>query len=232
MPKPATRSLPRRDAAQPLHEEVAAYLRRAIGSGALRPGQRLSEKDISARLRVSRTPVREAFQRLHTEGFITARPRRGAIVTRLSDRDLREIYPILASLEALATRLAMGRLSPADFDRLRRLNGAMGSLADRRDETGFMRANGDFHALFYRRCGNARLQTLIHQLRDQTYRIRLFAISVPGRMAEGVKEHDEILAALEAGEGALAEQAVRLHIEKSMGLLLRQWQLTETLLAG
>ncbi len=60
----------------------------------------------------------------------------------------------------------------------------------------------------------------------------LFAVSVPGRMPEAVKEHDEIMAALQAGEGAAAERAVRLHIESSMGLLIRQWQLTETLLAG
>jgi DNA-binding GntR family transcriptional regulator len=230
--KPASRSTHRRNGGQPLHEDVAAYLRRAIASGALRPGQRLSEKEISARLRVSRTPVREAFQRLHTEGFITARPRRGAIVTRLSARDLREIYPILASLEALVTRLAMAHLSPADFDRLRRLNRSMAAMADRGDEAGFMRANGEFHALFYRRCRNARLQAMVHHLRHQTYRLRLFAVSVPGRMLEAVKEHDEIIAALQAGEGAAAERAVRLHIEKSMGLLIRQWQLTETLLAG
>ncbi len=232
MAKPANRAVQRRDAGHPLHEEVAAYLRKAIASGALRPGQKLSETDISARLRVSRTPVREAFRRLHTEGFITSRPRRGATVTRLSARDLRDIYPILASLEALVTRLAMAHLSPADFERLRRLNRAMATEADRGDEAGFMRANADFHTLFYRRCRNARLQAMVHQMRDQTYRLRLFAVSVPGRMAEAVKEHDEIIAALEAGEGAAAERAVRLHIEQSMGLLIRQWQLTETLLAG
>ncbi len=232
MPRPLSRSVRRRDAAHPLHEEVAAYLRKAIASGALRPGQKLSEKDISARLRVSRTPVREAFRRLHTEGFITSRPRRGATVTRLSARDLREIYPILASLEALVTRTAMAHLAPADFGRLRSLNRSMAAMADRGDEAGFMRANADFHALFYRRCRNTRLQALVRQLRDQTYRLRLFAVSVPGRMHEAVKEHDEIVAALEPGEGPAAERAVRLHIEKSMGLLIRQWQLTETLLAG
>lgn len=232
MAKLPGRSAYRRDAANPLREEVAAYLRKAIASGALRPGQRLSEKEISARLRVSRTPVREAFQRLHTEGFITSQPRRGVTVTRLSARDLREIYPILATLEALVTRLATPHLAAADFDRLRRLNRAMEAMADRGDEAGFMRANADFHALFYRRCRNARLQALIWQLRDQTYRLRLFAVSVPGRMHEAVKEHDEIIAALGGGEGPAAERAVRLHIEKAMGLLIRQWQLHETLLAG
>ncbi len=82
------------------------------------------------------------------------------------------------------------------------------------------------------RCRNARLQALVRQLRDQTYRLRLFAVSVPGRMHEAVKEHDEIVAALEGGEGPAAERAVRLHIEKAMGLLIRQWQLHEHLLAG
>lgn len=233
MPRPASRSIPRRAAPpQPLHEEVAAYLRKAIVSGAVRPGQKLSEKEICDRLRVSRTPVREAFRRLHTEGFIISRPRRGAMVTRLSARDLREIYPILASLEALTARLATPHLSPADFARLRRWNRAMATLADRADEAGFMRANAEFHRLFSRRCRNARLQALVHQLRGQTYRLRLFAVSVPGRMHEAVKEHEEIIASLEGGEGPAAERAVRLHIEKAMGLLLRQWQLTEALLAG
>jgi DNA-binding GntR family transcriptional regulator len=226
------RAAQRRGAAHPLHEEVAAYLRRAIASGGLRPGQKLSEKEVSARLRVSRTPVREAFRRLHTEGFITSRPRRGATVTRLSARDLREIYPILATLEALATRLAMAHLAAGDFARLRRLNRAMADHADGGDEAAFMRANAEFHALFYRRCGNVRLQALVRQLRDQTYRLRLFAVSVPGRMHEAVKEHDEIVAALQSGEGLAAERAVRLHIEKAMGLLIRQWQLHEHLLAG
>ena len=232
MPKPASRSADRRDAAHPLHEDVAAYLRKAIASGALRPGQKLSEKDVSVRLRVSRTPVREAFQRLTTEGFLTILPHRGATVTRLSSRDLREIYPILATLEALVTRLAMARLRAVDFARLRRLNATMASLAERGEEAGFMRANADFHGLFYRRCRNERLQTLVRQMRDQTYRLRLFAVSVPGRMLEAVKEHDEIIGALGGGDGASAERAVRLHIENSMGLLVRQWQLTETLLVG
>jgi len=229
---PANRPVSRRNAAHPLREEVEAYLRRAIASGSLRPGQKLSEKEVCLRLRVSRTPVREAFQRLHTEGFITSRPRRGAAVARLSARDLREIYPILASLEALVTRLALPQLRVADLARLRRLNGGLAVLADRGDETGFMRVNHDFHALFYRRCRNERLQAMVRQLRDQTYRLRLFAVSVPGRMHEAVKEHDEIIAALEGADGGAAERAVRLHMEKSMGLLIRQWQLTETLLAG
>jgi DNA-binding GntR family transcriptional regulator len=230
--KPSSRSIHRRGAAHPLREEVEAYLRKAIASGAIRPGQKLSEKEISLRLGVSRTPVREAFQRLHTEGFITSLPRRGAAVARLSARDLREIFPILASLEALVTRLASPHLRAGDFTRLRRANGGMAMHADRGDEAGFMRANHELHAFFYRRCRNERLQAMVSQLRVQTYRMRLFAVSVPGRMHEAVKEHEEILTALQAGDDNGAERAVRLHIEKSMGLLIRQWQLTETLLAG
>ena len=95
-----------------------------------------------------------------------------------------------------------------------------------------MRGNAEFHEVFYRRCRNDRLHAMVRQLRDQTYRLRLFAVSVPGRMHEAVKEHDEIIAALGGGEGPAAERAVRLHIEKAMGLLIRQWQLHETLLAG
>ncbi len=232
MADPADRPISRRNAGHPLREEVEAYLRKAIAAGALRPGQKLSEKAICLRLRVSRTPVREAFQRLHTEGFITSLPRRGATVARLSARDLREIYPILASLEALVTRLALPHLRAADFARLRRMNGGLAALADRGDEAGFVRANHEFHAFFYRRCRNERLRAMVQQLRVQTYRLRLFAVAVPGRMHEAVKEHDEIVAALQAGDSAAAERAVRLHIEKAMGLLVRQWQLTETLLVG
>jgi DNA-binding GntR family transcriptional regulator len=153
-------------------------------------------------------------------------------VTRLSARDLREIFPILATLEALVTRLAAAHLSGADLARLQRVNRAMDAMADREDEAGFVRANAEFHGVLYRHCRNARLEAMIRQLRDQTYRLRLHAVAVPGRMHEAVKEHDEILAALRAGEAAAAERAVRHHIEKAMGLLLRQLQLSEALLAG
>jgi DNA-binding GntR family transcriptional regulator len=86
--------------------------------------------------------------------------------------------------------------------------------------------------VLYRHCRNARLEAMVRQLRDQTYRLRLHAVAVPGRMHEAVKEHDEIIAALRAGEAAAAERAVRHHIEKAMGLLVRQLQLSEALLAG
>src|SRR5579884_691100 len=111
-----------------LRQRVYAALLEAIVSGELAPGTRLRDLDLAARLGVSRTPVREALQRLEDEGLVETSPRASTRVTPLDARAARDAFPVVAALHALATRYAVRRLTPADIARMRAANERLARL--------------------------------------------------------------------------------------------------------
>src|SRR5260370_14947627 len=106
----------------PLREHVYELLQQAIVSGELPPGQRIRDLDLAAQLGVSRTPVREALQRLEDEGLVETLPGSLTRVVPLDTQAARETFPVVATLHALATRLAVGHLTEQDFASLRQAN--------------------------------------------------------------------------------------------------------------
>jgi DNA-binding GntR family transcriptional regulator len=125
--------------------EVAAYqqILRRIRLGDLGPGARIRTEDIAVSLGLSRQPVREAIRRLEAEGYVTARPNRGAAVTKYTPVQLQELFEIRAALESLAVSIALPRLAPRDFVRLEQLMSAMteaGSVVNN-----WLARHGEFH---------------------------------------------------------------------------------------
>lgn len=193
-----------------LWERVYAHLREAIFAERLGAGAELQEVALSRELGVSRGPVREAIGRLASEGLVTVRPRRGAVVRSLSPAEFLELYQVREALEAAAARLAVPRLGSEGIARLRELTDAMARFAqdDQLDE--FFQANADFHDAIFVAAGNRKLREMYRQLLGQMGRYRTRSVALRGNLQRSVLEHRAVVDAAAAGD---VEEAVRLMSE-------------------
>ena len=205
-----------RSEARTLAEQVYRAVRTRIMDGALAPGTFLREKDLES-MGVSRTPIREALGRLASEGFLERLPHRGFRVPEESLGNLLELYPIVASLELLAGRLALERFTPADVGELKAINGRLAEARDRDDVRAMLEQNTRFHRLISERGGNRRLVMLLDDLRSQLTRLELWYYSGQDRTQRSIREHEEIIAAIEDGD---RPRALSL-LERNMSLTYR-----------
>jgi DNA-binding GntR family transcriptional regulator len=182
-----------------LSQQVYRAVRARILDGSLEPGEFVREKDLEA-MGVSRTPIREALGRLSSEGFLERLPHRGFRVPEESLGNLLELYPIVASLELLAGRLALERFTPADLEELKAVNRRLAEARDRGDVRAMLEQNTRFHRLISERGGNRRLVMLLDDLRSQLTRLELWYYSHQDRTQRSIREHEEIIAAIEAGD--------------------------------
>ncbi len=199
-----------------LAEQVYRAVRTRIMEGVLAPGTFLREKDLES-MGVSRTPIREALGRLASEGFLERLPHRGFRVPEESLGHLLELYPIVASLELLAGRLALEKLTPGDLAELKALNSRLAEARDRDDVRGMLELNTAFHRLITERGGNRRLALLLDDLRSQLTRLEAWYYSHRDRTQRSIREHEEIIAAIERGD---RPHALRL-LEQNMSLTYR-----------
>src|SRR5512140_2192132 len=105
-----------------LREKIIETIRDAIMSGALKPGEKVAEPELAERFGISRTPIREAFRQLESEGFLVVIPRKGAVVVSFSPKEIEEFYAIKSILEGYAARKACENLSDREIDKLRTIN--------------------------------------------------------------------------------------------------------------
>ena len=208
-----TWSLP---AARTLSDQVYHAVRARIMAGELAPGMFLREKDLEA-MGVSRTPIREALGRLASEGFLERLPHRGFRVPEESLANLLELYPIVASLELLAGRLALERFTPDDVAKLRDLNARLAEARDRGDVRAMLDLNTAFHRLISERGGNRRLALLLDDLRSQLTRLELWYYSGRERTQRSIQEHEAIIEAIERGDRSRALEL----LERNMSLTYR-----------
>ncbi len=205
-----------------LREQIVEFIKDAIVRGHLKPGERVPEQEIAENFGISRTPIREAFRQLESEGFITVIPRKGAVVSPLTDKDVSEFYVIKGLLEGFAARTACEKLTRKEIKRLESLNASMVKCAEKGDFKGFFKLDNQFHDTFLKACGNDKLFTLIHHLVQQFERFRITALSLPGRMQESLVQHEEIIEAFKKSEEDLVEELVRANAEKGRDVLVEE----------
>ncbi|MCO6364305.1 GntR family transcriptional regulator [Paracoccus sp. 08] len=181
----------------------------AIEGGTYRPGDRLVESELAERFGVSRTPVREALQRLETQAMLV-RDGRSLIVASLDHNQLAELYTVRAELEALAARLAARHATPEEVRVLAQM-----VEEDRRtkgDPEALARANKRFHRQIHLASHN---RYLVQQL-DLVHRTMALmartSLAAEGRGETALAEHARIVEAIAAGDGAAADRALRQHI--------------------
>jgi DNA-binding GntR family transcriptional regulator len=194
---------------QTLREKILETIREAILKGTLKPGEKVAEPDLAERFGISRTPIREAFRQLESEGYLTVIPRKGAVVTALSEQDVQEFYAIKSILEGYAAELAANRLEGKDIDKLVQINERLKLLEREGDVKTFFRVHNEFHELFLKASGNKKLYDLVQQLGLKFNRLRMASLSVAGRMAISVAEHERLIEAFRRHDGVEAERLVK-----------------------
>ena len=190
-----------------------ASLREMILSGTVEAGSRLGEVELAATLGLSRTPVREALQRLGTEGLVEVLPHRGARVVRWSAEDLEEIFELRAQLEPYgAARAARRGLHPDRLDELAGLCDGMESAVAARDFQRVTALNDELHTAIVHGSGNSRLPALVRSVVHVPLVLGTFERYDEQSLARSMGHHRELVAALRAGDSAWAESVMRSHI--------------------
>ncbi|MSQ64535.1 MAG: GntR family transcriptional regulator [Betaproteobacteria bacterium] len=183
---------------RPLHEEAADRLRDLIVQGRLVAGIRLNERLLTLQLGVSRTPLREAFKVLATEGLVELLPNRGAIVSQMDPVRLAETLAVMGALEALAGEFACMNATEAQINEIRALHYEMLAHHARGDLAGYFKFNQAIHLKIVKYSGNAVLFNAYRQMNGNVRRARYMANLSQERWDAAVREHGAILAALSA----------------------------------
>jgi len=204
----------------PLHVQVAERLRVLIDSGELAPGTRLNEIELCNTMGVSRTPLREAIRSLATEGLIELQPNRGAIVSIVSQEDVTEILPIMASLEGLGGRLAAMHMDQSKIAQVRKIHDQMISHYKNNEVAEYFETNRLIHELITEGSGNQTLVDTINSLSAKVRRARFTAKMTKESWAKAVSEHEEMIAALEAQDPDRLEAILVQHVETKRATIL------------
>ena len=193
-------------------DTIADEIQSRIFDGSLKNGDRLDENQLAERFAVSRTPIREALQKLALSGLVIHRPRRGVFVHQPGPVELIEMFEVMAELEAACVRLAATRISDAALDELRAANGRCNAAVEARDPDRYYDENEAFHHILYRQSGNGFLESECQRLHRRLRPFRRVQLRLRGRMAQSLQEHEDIVRHLIAGNGNKAATVMRGHI--------------------
>ena len=192
--------------------KIRDSLEQRIIEGEMGIGKRLDEAELSLQYGVSRTPVREALQRLAESGLAEHIPRRGTFVRTPGLSELVEMFEVMTELECMAVRLAIRRATTVDIDALTESNEACRAAFEADDTKRYYELNAAVHAQIYKMSGNGFLAAEAQRLHDRLRPFRRLQLRVRGRMSESMNEHDIILAAIRDGDAQQAVDTMRNHI--------------------
>jgi DNA-binding GntR family transcriptional regulator len=203
-----------------LVDTVTSQVRNMILAGKLGPGTRLRQVDLSSRMGISRTPLREALMKLEQEGLITVLPRGGLRVLELDAAGAVELYELREVLDGLAARLAAQRIDRAGLRALRGHLRGMQAAVPRRNAHSWFLNHAAFHEQIFRSSGNGRALALVSQVRLSIQRFHQLLLKTPNRLEVALQEHLEIFRAIEGGRAEAAESAARRHIKNAREIVL------------
>ena len=192
-----------------------------IGDGMLLPGDPVDEESLMTQFGVSRTPVREALLRLHTEGLVASVPRGGFVVAKMDFAQLVSVWELLADLEALCARYACQRMTDAERESLARVHRENDAVVARGDDADWGQANRRFHEVLYAGARNSYLRQEILRMRLRTAAYRSHAFAAVGYVPNAHAAHGRIVDAILARNPPAAEAAANDHLNpaKAMDVL-------------
>ncbi len=204
-----------------LGQEVYQALKESIISGELKPNQRLIEENLAAEMGASRTPVREAMQKLETEDLVSKLPKGGYIVRSLTVQDIEEVFGILSVLESHAAYLTTVRMTDKVMQKLEEAAKKFEEAQKEKDIEKLGKLNMSYHDIIYKACGSKMLYDLIYHLRDYFYRYRRVLLDLPDMAAISSREHRAVLEAMRDRDAITVEEMVRKHILRGGSVLLQ-----------
>ncbi len=198
-----------------LSTKVYRILKSSIIKGNLKPGEKLSESKIAEQLGVSRTPVREAIQKIAAEGFVKMEPNLGIIVIDFSLKELKEVLDTRRVLEGFAASVAAEKINQEEIIR------KMSNCICKNDVVAYSNLNAEFHGLILNACGNKRMMKICSSLSDSEHRFKIRSLrNNPGRLKYSLKEHQEIVETLKRRDAEQADRLSKIHIENVLKNIL------------
>lgn len=201
------------DAYLPLRDVVFNTLREAILKGELKPGERLMELQLAAKLGVSRTPIREAIRMLEQEGLAVTIPRKGAEVAKMTEKDMQDVLQIREALDELAANIACEQITK---EQLEELIDAMHEFEES-TQTGSIRRIAEvdvkFHDIIYQSTGNPKLVSMLNNLREQMYRYRVEYLKDAKNYPTLLKEHQEMVEGLRTKNKEKVTKVMQQHVK-------------------
>jgi len=200
------------DAYLPLRDVVFNTLREAILKGELKPGERLMELQLAAKLGVSRTPIREAIRMLEQEGLAVTIPRRGAEVAKMTEKDMQDVLQVREVLDELAASVACELITVEELKQLEQAMEDFEIATNTKDIKRIADTDMMFHDIIYHATRNPKLVNILNNLREQMYRYRVEYLKDEANYPILLKEHREILKGFEVKNKNLVTESMRTHV--------------------
>jgi len=196
---------------------VFENIKKRIINNVLQPGEPLNEGTLSKEFKVSKTPIREALQRLERDGFVEDIPGRGCFVSRISFQDIKELFEIREILECEVAKRAALKCDPEKIETVRKKFESLENNGERSPRSQY-KAGDQIHTCIVETFGNHRLNEMYRRIIEHVERLRIYFFNQPRgeRSGQSYKEHLEILDALLARDPVRAENAVKDHFRNSM----------------
>ena len=199
-----------------LRGRVFNRLREDILSGKYQTNEELREITIGVEMGVSRTPVREALRQLELEGLVKIVPNKGAVVTGISEKDIRDIYHIRSYLEGLCAKWACEHITLEQLEQLEETIYLSEFHARKKHMEQIVELDNKFHDIIYEACESKMLKHILSDYHHYVERVRKVSLADEGRATESNEEHTKILEAIRAKDGDLAERLAHEHIIKTI----------------
>lgn len=198
---------------QSLPNAIAQSLRQQITEGHIAPGMRLDERTLCEQLKVSRTPLREAFRLLAADGLVEMKPNRGAYVILLSEKDINETFEIMLGLEVLSGELACKRITTHQLSKIKKLTNKMQECYESGNLPAYYKLNSEIHELISRASGNSHLVELYSRLNMRIQNIRYSSNLAKDKWSMAMKDHQEMVDALEQRDAERMAEIMKRHVK-------------------
>ena len=198
-----------------LTDEIVDIIRERILKGEYRIGEKIKETQIATELKVSRTPLREAFKQLESEWLIDYRPNRGCFAKGFTKRDIEDIYAVRKALEVLAVEWAVERISDQEIGDLQAQSDLMEFYVKRKDDQKVMEINADFHDVIYNAAGSRFMAQVLRSYKEYIEQTRKALFSEKRSLEEVYNEHKAILEAIKKRDVEGAKKAMAEHLDGS-----------------
>lgn len=203
-----------------LHQQVAERLRAMLVEGQIAPGAKLNERELSERLRVSRTPLREAIKQLAAEGLVELLPNRGAVAPVLTESDVTDCFELVAALEGLSGELAAARITPPELDAIEAWHYEMLAAHKRGDLSAYYRLNAQIHAAINAAAHNPVLARTYAQANARLQALRFRSNQDGQKWQRAVQEHSEMIDALRNRDAAAMREVLVRHLRHKHDVVL------------
>lgn len=205
-------------------EKIYEEIKTAIINQVLKPGEQLNERALAEKLGISRTPLREAFKRLETEGWVVTEARRGTYVTEITEQDIEEVFQLRMALEVMVIELIIQKIAPGQLLNMKKIHQNQAKLGDECKAGDFIEQDRKFHLYLAELTGNKKLLQILANLSDMMRRLGVAALHTAERYQETLQEHSGIIEALEMQDLAKAKQAVLSHVLNTQKAAYRHWR--------